>query len=402
MNWRIMIHTGKTQKFLYLFSIITMIVSFYSKSRFLFMVGVLITLSLFLSTKYLKTITDKIQFLNKKQVYRMFPDDEEVWHLTMTNRSRLPVLQSNLVFSMNKEVSLGEFKPRDERKGYNIFTLPLVFQPKETKTVQIPVVALKRGVAKISSFELHISDPLNLEQYQLLNDRLVRTEFIVYPTPVPVKGIHKLDQLKQGDRAVPLSLYEDQSLVIGTREYEPGDSFQRIHWKASARMNELQTKIYEKTLSQSWTILLNINVSSALISEYGELEVSEKQISHAAYLCQYATQHNIPFDMYVNIRTKGRVPYLHLEKGEGKPHLMRALELLSRMNINSVRVPMHRLLSMYDSWESDSTSVIVLGDRSSDDFYYDRWKKKGMDVFHVQLDGESASLERMETRRATS
>lgn len=402
MNWRKMIHTGKTQKFLYLFAFLIIIVSIYGKSRILFSVGILIALSLYLSSKYLSTITDKILFLNKKQVYRMFPEDEETWQLTLTNRSKLPVLQSQLVFTLNTEVELGSLEPRDERKGYNIYSLPLVFSPKDTKTISIPVKGLRRGVAKISNFEVHLSDPLNMEQYQLLNDRLVRTEFIVYPTPLPVQGINKLDRLKQGDRAVPLSLYEDQSLVIGTREYEPGDSFQSIHWKASARMNELQTKIHEKTLTQSWTILLNINVSSELISKYGEMEVSEKQISHAAYLCRYATQQQIPFDLYVNIRTKGRVPFLHLEKGEGKPHLLKALELLARMNINSVRVPMYRLLSMYDSWESNSTSVLVLGETETDFFYYEKWKKKGMDVYHLQMDDASARLEPMERRRATS
>ncbi|MCF6137797.1 DUF58 domain-containing protein [Pseudalkalibacillus berkeleyi] len=402
MIWRKILHTGRTQMFLYFFSFVLMIVSLYGGSNVLFTVGILMAITLFISTKYLNLIAGSLYLSNEKQTYRMFPDDEETWQLTLVNDSRVPIFQNKIEFILHSNVNVKGMEPVTEHKGYNTYNLSTMFQPKEKKTLSIPIRALRRGVAKFPKLEVQLSDPLSLQEIKLVNDRIFRTEFIVYPTPLPVKDMNQLNELIQGDRAYPQSLYEDQTQVIGTRNYESGDPFQRIHWKASARMNELQTKVYEKTLTQSWTIFINVNIQSELISKYGEMNVSENQISFAAYMCQYATEHHIPFDMYVNIKTKGRVPYLHLEKGEGKQQLLKAMELLSRLNYNSVRVPMYRLIALYESWGSNSTSVIVIGDMTTDLPQYESWLSKGVGVFHLQMHEQTARVMRLGRRRAIS
>jgi hypothetical protein len=46
--------------------------------------------------------------------------------------------------------------------------------------------------------------------------------------------------------------------VIGVRDYQSGDGFRSVHWKATARMGSLQVKQYEPTRSMSLVFCLNI------------------------------------------------------------------------------------------------------------------------------------------------
>lgn len=208
MIWRKSILKGKTQGYLSAVSVLLLFVSIYLGSVSLFSVGVLIGISLLLSSKYLNISSESIHYHNEKRTYRMFAEDEEKWQLKVTNKSRFPVIHTNVHFQMNSVVTIDKIKPTAEWKGFNEYTLPLVFQPNETKTLQIPVKGQKRGVAKLSKFELQFSDVFNFEQVKLLNDRLVKTEFIVYPSLLPVEGVDQIVRFNQGERPSQASLYE--------------------------------------------------------------------------------------------------------------------------------------------------------------------------------------------------
>ncbi len=402
MIWNRILGSDRSIRILRVLAIFVVIFSIYGKSYLMFLVGVLIGLSSFLSIYYIHKVSRKLFYANEKEKVRLFPEDEAAWNMTLTNYSKLPVFNSRVRFLVNNNIVLQNINPTDERKNANEYILPLSFFPGEEKSMTFEVMGLKRGVAKILNLEVHVSDLLSLATVKMINDRLVQTEFIVYPTILPVSGVEDLIKFRQGTRPVQSSLYEDHTSVVGTRDYLPGDSFQRIHWKASARMEEMQTKLHEKTVSQSWTILLNVVMDSEEVARVGESELLEKQISHTAFLCQYAVQHHIPFEIFVNIKTMGRLPFMHLEMGEGKSHLVKALELLARLNINSIRMPMFRVLTLFNRQQVDSTVVILVGDDKSDVAYYYQWLKQGIDLHKVYIDADTAKLEQYTARRSIS
>jgi uncharacterized protein (DUF58 family) len=45
---------------------------------------------------------------------------------------------------------------------------------------------------------------------------------------------------------------------VGVRDHQPEDSFRHIHWKASARRQDLQVKVYEPTTSHSLVLFVNV------------------------------------------------------------------------------------------------------------------------------------------------
>ena len=81
---------------------------------------------------------------------------------------------------------------------------------------------------------------------------------IVYPRVVPLPELGFSGKHPFGDSKSPQPIFEDPNRTVGVRDYHPEDTFKRIHWKATARHQELQVKVYEPTTSQHLVIFLNV------------------------------------------------------------------------------------------------------------------------------------------------
>jgi uncharacterized protein (DUF58 family) len=53
-------------------------------------------------------------------------------------------------------------------------------------------------------------------------------------------------------------IFEDPSRAVGVRDHQPQDSFRHVHWKATARRQDLQVKVYEPTTSHNLVIFVNV------------------------------------------------------------------------------------------------------------------------------------------------
>lgn len=65
-----------------------------------------------------------------------------------------------------------------------------------------------------------------------------------------------------GEIVITHRLFEDPTRIAGVRQYQNGDSLSRIHWRATARTGELQSKIYEPSSVAGATILLDFHQDS--------------------------------------------------------------------------------------------------------------------------------------------
>ncbi|GGJ79751.1 uncharacterized protein (DUF58 family) [Anoxybacillus voinovskiensis] len=80
---------------------------------------------------------------------------------------------------------------------------------------------------------------------------------VVYPRYVEMKYRKIGSQLDQGGAASSIPLHRDMTMAVGVREYVQGDRFSWIHWKASARKNELMTKEFEERQSDDIVVVLD-------------------------------------------------------------------------------------------------------------------------------------------------
>src|SRR2546421_6707903 len=122
---------------------------------------------------------------------------------------------------------------------------------------------------------------------------------LVYPLVVPLTRFSLPARHPFGDRRAPRRLLEDPTRVIGVRDYAYGDSLRRVHWKATARTMQLQSKIYEPTTT--YTMILFLNVKTQFDSVYGlQPELQELAICAAASVSDWALNEGYAVGLYAN------------------------------------------------------------------------------------------------------
>src|SRR5947209_11626580 len=122
---------------------------------------------------------------------------------------------------------------------------------------------------------------------------------LVYPLVVPLTRFNLPSRHPFGERRAPRRLLEDPSRVIGIRDYAYGDSLRRVHWKATARTMQLQSKVYEATTTYTLVIFLNVVAYFDTIRGL-QPELQELAICAAASVADWALEEGYAVGLYAN------------------------------------------------------------------------------------------------------
>ena len=127
---------------------------------------------------------------------------------------------------------------------------------------------------------------------------------IVYPQVLSLEALGFPPKEPLGETKATWRIFEDPSRAVGIRDLRPEDGFRRIHWKASARRQELQVKVFEPTTSKNLVVFLNV----ATFERYWEGTrplLLEKAIAVAASIASHGVE-----DRYlVGLMANGSIPH---------------------------------------------------------------------------------------------
>ncbi|QFT87301.1 hypothetical protein FIU87_01365 [Bacillus sp. THAF10] len=321
---------------------------------------------------YLMFVGRDLEMKVVEEKIKLFDEEQGVLRLQISHRSHLPIFFGKLRVGTDKNLL---FHGGEKLLHINQMYMPFQQIGRSVWEVELPFTATKRGVAQLQLFDLEIESFFGWGKvYQQTRGRL-KFEVIVYPKSQTVQGLERILPKKQGEHPVRTSLFEEKSRVIGTRDYVNGDSFGQIHWKATARMNTLQSKVYERTSQLSWLFIIDIHTSNF-----------EEKLRGAAFLLHYATKHNIAYSVLVNIKKFGNPSYVELNVGEGKQQLHSALLLLARMKQESVMIPPSMFAKVVHQHATAFPYAIVCADEG----VYERWKLPGtMEGFALNVIDET-------------
>ncbi|RFB19254.1 DUF58 domain-containing protein [Bacillus sp. HNG] len=378
MNWQRQISIGNEMSYLIFLSSTFILVGILSQVFLLVFVGVLFLLFVFLNKYYLRHVGNKIIISVDKDTVKLFKGEESDFSLTLSQEGLLPIFNGHIRMTIDHVVGF-----KNERKVLETeqieLTLPLTLFGRQAFTTTLPFEGKQRGVAKIRTLEIRIPHLFGFGEAYLRYLKPVNFETIIYSSPETVGGIEKIVPKNQGEYPIRTSFFEDMTAIVGTRSYVPTDPFNRVHWKASARTNQLQTKLFDKTAQFSWTIIINVRERKL-----------EKYLSGLTYLLETATVKNIPFEVFVNVRRAGKTPYIHLPLGVGKEHLAKALELIARLSKHSVTIPFHYMINKITRQQQLSPYMIVLGEMEENEQLILRsFARKGVDCFKI-IENEDA------------
>ncbi|OCA88678.1 hypothetical protein A8F94_24035 [Bacillus sp. FJAT-27225] len=114
---------------------------------------------------------------------------------------------------------------------------------------------LPRGEHFFQSFKLKTGDLLGMIE----KERTIESEskIIVYPSYTEMIYRPFENHYDQGMTASRERVQRDTTMAIGVRDYQPGDRFSWINWKASAKRNDIMTKEFEQRQSHDVMIVMD-------------------------------------------------------------------------------------------------------------------------------------------------
>jgi uncharacterized protein (DUF58 family) len=232
------------------------------------------------------------------------------------------------------------------------------FSPRghEKLTVRFPLVAVQRGAYAVGPVRVRASDWLGFMSVE--RTMPVDIAVVAYPAPLETVDRHLQSLRPLAETAVRRGLLPDPLRFRGVREHQQGDPHKEIHWKASARLRTLQTKLYEPATSLDAVFLVNV----ASYEQYwiqADPEAVEYVVSAAADLVRLAAAAG----RQVGLVTNGLDNLTHERPrsalARGPRALTRSLEILARLGPYAANSPEAVFLSERGRIPWGATLVVV-------------------------------------------
>jgi uncharacterized protein (DUF58 family) len=144
---------------------------------------------------------------------------------------------------------------------------------KGSKTWRIQSVITRRGLYSIGPVEVTTGDPFGLFKHRRTFG--VTQNVLVYPRATELPNFSVPVANLPGEGRFRRRTHYVTPNASGVRQYEFGDSFNRIHWASTARTGELMVKIFElDPASDIWIILdlhrdVHVGAGDDATEEYG-------------------------------------------------------------------------------------------------------------------------------------
>lgn len=245
--------------------------------------------------------------------------------ITVVNRKPIPIPWLDLRLALPEGIEAAGIPPGSPRQHVGAGFAP---RGHERAILRFPLQAPQRGAHAIGPLRLRAGDWLGFSQIERTVELDVQA--IVYPAPLAVRDRHRPSLRPIAETAVRRGLLPDPLRFRGVRDHRAGDPRNTIHWKASARLRKLQTKVYEPATSLDAIFLLNV-ASYEQFWVQADPEATEIVISATAELARLAAEAG----RQVGLVTNGLDNLTHERPrsalGRGPRPLRRTLDILARL-----------------------------------------------------------------------
>ncbi|MCD6290503.1 MAG: DUF58 domain-containing protein [Anaerolineae bacterium] len=260
---------------------------------------------------------------------RLFYGEETDLYIEIVNAKPLPLawLRAEDEFPGAVELLTGKLH-YSHRPNRRLLTNLLSLRWYERVTRHYRLRGSHRGAWEFGPVEITSGDIFGFSvQRETLPERQT---LLVYPKIVPLTALGLPARHPFGDFKTPRRVMEDPLRLMGAREYVPGDSFRHIHWKATARRQQLQTKVFEPSATRPLAIFMNINTYDR-VYEGLDQELQEYAITTAASIARWGWDEGLQIGLYVNSVTQPGGQRIRIRPGSHPDQLIWILEALSRV-----------------------------------------------------------------------
>lgn len=360
---------------------------------------------------YLAIFIPIISFLYTLYVYIRFKIYQSMDNRTVVkgdwNRYSLIIANEDLITFRNVKVNFlydkSTIKQTGESMEYSLL-------PNDKRLMETKVRCNYRGAYFIGVDSIEVTDFLYL--FSITYPLKSKLKVWVLPRVVHIEQLAIAPAVVDSKNPVRFSNAVEEELDTEVRRYNPGDNKKRIHWKASAKANELLSRQYHQKPKSEVILFMDLakvredELKAVIIED----KIIESTLAIANYYASRATHSHVIYDMdgikQVSIHTKDDFNIFYracvnirfdsttsiddllvrrLQRGDGgifyvvatsrltKELYLRALQVLSGGN---------RICILFISDDTSDLSNTMIGDM----------KKAGVDIYKIMLGDEIEAI----------
>lgn len=147
-----------------------------------------------------------------------------------------------------------EVQDHSDLPGHRASRVLSTLGPGREKTWAVRTRCRRRGIFTLGPLTLAGGDPLGMFRFE--RELRATAPFIVYPRTFELSGFDLSSGYLPGGPTARRRAQFTTTNVRGVRPYAPGDAFNRIHWRTTARRGRLYTKEFElDPIADVWLVL---------------------------------------------------------------------------------------------------------------------------------------------------
>ena len=281
----------------------------------------------FLARFWARHVMDKVSYQRIMPENRAFQGEKLALTLRLVNDKPLPIPWIEVRDPLPEGVLIDEERTSTTGSpGYVYLVRSTHLSWYERINWPLTLETPQRGYYRIGPARLNTGDIFGFNSVQ--RDEEGWAPFIVYPKVYTLPDLGLPAERPFGELKGRQRIFEDPSRISGLRDYRPGDPMRRIDWKASARRQALQSKVYEPSATMHLLLALNVHTMSSSWQGF-QPETLERVLSAAASVAM----HGFNAGYAVGLVANGSYPEsdrpMRVPVGRRSDQLMRVLEALA-------------------------------------------------------------------------
>jgi uncharacterized protein (DUF58 family) len=222
-------------------------------------------------------------------------------------------------------------------------------------------ICRQRGLFTLGPWQARLSDPLGL--FQVIFDYPDSQSVLVYPPIVHLPSLRLPRGAATGMGRISRHAQEVTTNAAGVRAYAPGDSTNRIHWRTTARTEDLMVKTFD--LEPSGDLWIVLDLDAAVQAGEAAESTEEYGVILAASLSSRTLHQNRAVGLVAygtigarNGQSAEPLPTIVLPQ-KGTAHQWRILQALTTVHAGG-NWPLERVLSEMDRNLGRGTTLAVI------------------------------------------
>jgi len=294
----------------------------------LLLVALLFFLASGIARVWARYALERVEYSRRLSAGRVFWGETVKLEITVANRKLLPLPWVRVDDEVPDELTFLDKLPPSYNPSRLVLTNVLSLGWYHQITRRFSVRCLKRGFHTFGPATIRSGDLFGFFQSEAASEKL--DHLLVYPRIVPLEDLGIPSRDPFGDLRLRRHLFEDPVRVMSTRDYAYGDPLKRIHWKATARMGRLQSRVFEATTTVDMALFLDARTVEPPFWGIQE-QLLETAIIAAASVSDYGAREGHRVGLYVNETYRHTDRLIKLPPSDDPAQLQRVLEALAHI-----------------------------------------------------------------------